>query len=199
MTGDSAPGTLGYAHYPDEQLMRLIRNGEPGAVDLLYERYSKRMLFFFYRMLGGHKEKAQDFLQDLFLKVIEKPELFNPDMKFATWLFAVAGNMCKNEYRRMSIRNHLDIESVPLSAESREGGLSQDDRMDWSAFQQELLTELETLSPTERSTFLLRYQEGLSMQEIGDVLQCPEGTVKSRLFNTTRKLASRLKHYHPQH
>ncbi|PCJ82810.1 MAG: hypothetical protein COA57_12865, partial [Flavobacteriales bacterium] len=51
--------------------------GDNGSFNELYERYSKRILYYFYRMLGSSEEKAQDFLQDIFMKIIEKPELFN--------------------------------------------------------------------------------------------------------------------------
>ncbi len=58
--------------------MGFITRGDKGALNELYSRYSKPMMYYFYRMLGQSKEKSRDFLQDLFLKIIEKPELFDP-------------------------------------------------------------------------------------------------------------------------
>ena len=84
--------------------MRAVQSGEPRAFEVLYDRYSERLLNYFYRMLGNHRENAHDMLQDLFLKIINKPHLFNPEKRFLTWIYTVAANMCKNEYRRRDIR-----------------------------------------------------------------------------------------------
>ena len=88
----------------DEDLVRRLARGDDGAFDELYRRYRDRLLHYSCRMLGRDGEKARDFLQDLFLKLIEKPERFAPDGCFRTWIFAVAHNMCCNEYRRAAVR-----------------------------------------------------------------------------------------------
>ncbi len=91
----------------DEELMESVKVGEETAFDELYNRYSKRLLVYFYRMLGSNEEKAQDFLQDIFVKIIEKPHLFGSKNRFSSWVFTVANNMCKNEYRRFKVRNQV--------------------------------------------------------------------------------------------
>jgi RNA polymerase sigma-70 factor (ECF subfamily) len=93
-----------YSEVSDEELMQNIRQGNTGAFDELYRRYNRRLLLYFYRMLGGDSEKAQDFLQDLFLKIFEKNNLFRNEARFSSWIFTVAHNMCKNEYRWLSVR-----------------------------------------------------------------------------------------------
>jgi len=87
--------------------MIAIHQGETAAFDELYARYQKRLLYYFYRMLGNSNEKAGDFLQDIFMKIIERPNHFDASRRFRTWLFSVAHNMCKNEYRRLSIRKNV--------------------------------------------------------------------------------------------
>ena len=72
--------------YSDEYLMRLLQDGNAKALDELYRRYSHRMLAYFYRMLGQQEEIAQDYLQDLFVKLIDKAHLFQADKKFSSWL-----------------------------------------------------------------------------------------------------------------
>ena len=67
---------LRYHTLTDEKLMSRIQRGSTAAFDELYARYSKRMLYYFHRMLGRDEEKAQDFLQDLFLKIVEDPARF---------------------------------------------------------------------------------------------------------------------------
>jgi RNA polymerase sigma-70 factor (ECF subfamily) len=184
----------------DETLMALIKQGEASAFDELYARYSKRLLHFFCRMLWGNKEKAQDFLQETFLRVIENTGQFHPEAKFSAWIFAIAHNLCKNEYRRLEARKVIDretdVESIP--------GQNSNDIFDAESemFSKDLvaavLKELEKFDESKRSAFLLRYQEGFSIKEISEILGCSEGTVKSRLFYTTKELAARLSAFHPQ-
>jgi len=179
--------------------MEFIQRSDTSAFDELYHRYSQRLLLYFYRELGGDEEKAQDFLQELFLKVVEKPNLFCTERKFATWIFTVACNMCKNEYRRLEIRNvvnhNVDVNEIQSNSD---GDYHPAERnMDRKAFEKALMAELEKLENGHRSAFLLRFQQNLTLREIGDVLGCSEGTVKSRLFYTTHKLASRLRAFNP--
>lgn len=174
----------------DERLMELLSSGETAAFDELYKRYSKRILYYFYRMLGHSNEKAQDFLQDLFLKIIENPKRFDPKRRFSTWVFSVAHNMCKNEYRKLEVRKVMDHQSdvevlgVPQDAQDR--------KADLNAFNQRLFQELELMDEDRRSAFLLRHREGFSVREISEVMQCSEGTVKSRVFYANKKLSEKL-------
>ena len=90
----------------DEDLMILVNWNDSFAFEELYCRYSKILLHFFYQMLGGDELQSQDFLHDVFLKIIEKPYLFNQSKNFKTWIFQISYNKCKNEYRRREIRNN---------------------------------------------------------------------------------------------
>jgi RNA polymerase sigma-70 factor (ECF subfamily) len=188
-----------YKKLGDEQLMQDIQQGDVSAFNELYDRYGKRLLFYFFRELGGDEEKAQDFLQELFLKIVEKPTLFCTERKFSTWIFTVAHNMCKNEYRRLEIRNvidnNVDVREIPSDVDSDYHPTERN--IDQEAFENALMAELEKLEDGHRSTFLLRFQQNLTLKEIGDILGCSEGTIKSRLFYTTHKLASRLKAFNP--
>jgi len=188
-----------YKQFSDEKLMQCIQRGDTSAFNELYDRYAKRLLFYFFRELGGDEEKAQDFLQEIFLKVIEKPGLFDTKRRFSTWIFTVAYNMCKNEYRYLKVReiveNNINVDEVLHGSESEHPQAEQ--KVDQKLFEKALLAELETFEEGHRSAFLLRYQQDLSIKEIGEILGCSEGTVKSRLFYTTRKLARKLVVFNP--
>ncbi len=177
----------------DEQLMAQYSVGSQDSFREIYQRYSKRLLHYFYRMLGHSEEKAQDFMQDLFLKIVEKPESYNPSQNFSTWLFSVANNMCKNEYRNIAVRENTvyidDTKTVMKQA------IYQQSKIDIKIFNKELEKQLENLNDEERSCFILRYQEGFSIKEISQILNCPEGTIKSKLFYTIKKLSTRLKEF----
>lgn len=184
-----------YKHTTDEQLMEFIQRGDAAAFDELYQRYSQRLLYYFYRMFGGDEDKAQDFLQDLFLKIIEKPSQFVSKQRFHNWIFAVAHNMCKNEYRRLSVRqivgNTTSLDSV---ADGKDDNFIER-QLDQQIFESQMLKELKGLNPDYQTTFLLRFQENRSIKEISEILACSEGTIKSRLFHTTKKLMEQLKEF----
>lgn len=186
-----------YQELSDEQLMEGVTRKEAAAFEALYERYHRRLLIFFCRMLRQDEAKAQDFLQDIFTKVVDKPHTFNGRSKFSTWMFAVAHNMVKNEYRRLRVREVMGIEQdldVYPDPESEMVEKSFDAR----EFQKLVLQKLNKLDLQKRSTFLLRFQENFSITEISKIMACPEGTVKSRLFYTTKYLAEQLQAYSPQ-
>lgn len=177
--------------------MLLISKGKEKAFDELYNRYSKRMLYFFYQKFSGDAEKAQDFLQDLFLKLIQKPELFDPSQRFITWIYALASNMCKNEYRKSAVRG-VKVEDFDLDDMSEVPPvLHLPDQIDQHLFAKQLDTALDALESSHRLTFILRYKEDLSIKEISQILGCPEGTVKSRLFYTIQRLSSKLEMFNP--
>ena len=174
----------------DEDLVRRLERGQNGAFDELYRRYRDRLQHYFRRMLGRDDEKARDFLQDLFLKLIERPERFAPGGCFRTWIFAVAHNMCCNEYRRVAVRRDAQPPSPPQPAQPAE-------YLDRSDFRKALEGRLQQLDQVKRSTFLLRYQEELSLQQIAQVMGCAVGTVKSRLFYAGKELALGLEEFRP--
>ncbi len=180
----------------DEALMRLIVQGDDKAFNVLYQRYSPKMYHYFYRMLYQNTNKAEDFTQELFIKIIEKATLFDPDKKFFSWIYTIASNMCKNEYRYQSKRKHLQHQAEDFTFEDY--GEWSTDNIDPQIFQECLQEELNELSEAHRMAFVLRYQEDLSIKEISQILDCPEGTVKSRIFYTIKKLSAKLKIFDPK-
>jgi RNA polymerase sigma-70 factor (ECF subfamily) len=188
-----------YRNLSDEKLMELIQQKDTSAFDELYKRYSQRLLLYFYRTLGRDEDKSQDFLQEIFLKIVEKPELFDSNRSFSTWIFTVAYNLCKNEYRRLGVReiiqSNANIDQVSADFDTEHHPAEQ--KVDQEIFQKALFDELEKIDDGHRSAFLLRYQQNLSIKEIGEILGCSEGTIKSRLFYTTKKLADKLKAFNP--
>jgi RNA polymerase sigma-70 factor (ECF subfamily) len=180
-----------YTQKTDESLMTLLQKGDEQAFNALYSRYGQRLYRYFYRMLGQDEEQASDFTQELFMKIIEQPEAFDAKRRFATWFYTVAANMVKNEYRRRGRKPKLQ----PLPDE----GLPQSNteqllaKLDAPIQRQSLELAVQKLSPKHRECFLLRYQEELSVQQISEIIGCPEGTVKSRLHYAMRTLGKQLK------
>jgi RNA polymerase sigma-70 factor, ECF subfamily len=173
----------------DEKLYKLMTGGNARAFNLLYKRYQDKLLYYFYRMLGNDKALAQDFLQDIFFKIIDKPHLFDPKRKFSTWIYSVAHNMCKNEYRSQSVRKILVRgENVDIQYENHSNHSEKE------LIIEAIFRELEMFDESHRSAFLLKYRENLGIEEIGEILGLPPGTVKSRLFYTRKRLQEVLNH-----
>jgi len=183
-----------YSNKPDEEIMSLLTKGGQQAFDELYKRYSKPIFHFFYRMLNNDRKKAEDMLHDLFLKIIEKPKSFDDTRTFSSWFYTLAGNMVRNEYRSIQIRNDYDQQNQNQPVEGVEHHL---ENMDRQIFDQKLQAELDRLNPDSKTMFNLRYVEEMSVKQIAEIMDCPEGTVKSRLFYTTRLLAKKLSIYKP--
>ena len=178
----------------DEELMIFISKGKEEAFNEIYKRYSKKMLFFFYSKLYKDQERANDFLQELFLKIIENPQYFDSSKSFSTWVYAVANNMCKNEYRKKdTITSGYDLDII-LEKETSD----YIDKQDTVLFNKELQNQLDNLEDSKRTTFVLRFQQHLSIKEISQIMECSEGTVKSRIFYSLKILSEKLTIFNPK-
>lgn len=175
----------------DEQLMQLIGRGDQEAFRELYGRHARRLQGFFLRMLEHDSDKAADFTQELFMKVYEQRRRFDARQSdFTTWLYAIAYNLCKNEYRHLEIvRTHRDeqIGRNENSIPEKECNYDKEQR------RSQLRKSITSLPTEQRDAFILRYQEELSVKEIAHILNVPEGTVKSRLHYALLKVQKEMK------
>jgi len=175
-----------------------VRDGDENAFVELYDRYSSRMARYFAVRLGSDQMLVEDFIQDLFIKIIEKPHLFDPDRRFSTWIFSMAMNMCKNEYKRRTFRKTEIL--LPDTQEMAAQLLSDFDvekNLDGKTLAAQVSRRLDKMDAAKKDTFIFRFQQQLSLEEISEIMACSVGTVKSRLFYTLRALAGQLKEYNP--
>ena len=187
-----------FSIYSDEELMFYLSNGEELAFEELYNRYSKRLLGYFIRMLNFDKDLAEDALQDLFLKIAEAPEKFDKSRSFKTWIFSVASNSCKNYYRHKKVVSE-SVEEIKYMNESVNdmAFLNTAGKMDAVLFRKRLDEVLNELAPEKKEAFILKYQEEKTIAEIAWIQNCPEGSVKSRLHYTIKVLEEKLKIFKP--
>lgn len=179
----------------DEELMsRLIKSRDNKFLTELYNRYSSKLLGFLIKMFKGDVDKAQDFLQDIFVRVIEKKHLFNTDKKFYTWIFTIASNMCKTEFRKPYLNTIPTDEFIEVNLH-----VQQDNLIDKQIFKDLLKEKIHCLEYNHKAVFILRYNEKFSLKEIADITDASIGTVKSRLFYATKKITEQLKDYNPKH
>lgn len=187
----------------DEVLMEKLQKNKgrreaTEAFTILYDRYGEPLLNYFFRMLWKDREKAEDFVHDLFSKVYEKCHQYDSSRKFKTWLYSIANNMCKNEYKKQSVRSNTSTGVEPYAEIV---GKEEDDvnkKTHLSIFKEEFKTAIAELDEKHSTVFTLRHLQGLSIKEIAEAISISEGTVKSRLFHATKKLALQLSHFNTE-
>lgn len=174
----------------NEEAMKRFQNGNAGSFDILLERHSGGVLRFVMKMTGGNKANAEDLLQEVFLKVIERRSRYDSEQKFTTWLYSIARNHCIDYLRSESYRRHSSLDA-PISGKQEGVGVvlelvrSEDRGQEDNIYNHEvgelLDKSVKTLKEEFKEVFLLKEVEGLTLNEIAEITRAPLGTVKSRL------------------
>jgi RNA polymerase sigma-70 factor, ECF subfamily len=170
----------------DSAVVTSFLNGEERAFTELVERYQTRLLNFIYRTIGD-RDRAEDLVQEVFIRVYRHLHRFDRSKKFSTWVYTIASNLAKNELRNRS-RNPLVLFQTMRQGDEEERPLEFEDsttRPD-DLFRKRHLRELVELTVARlpahhREVFVLRELEGKSYEEIAEITDCNLGTVKSRL------------------
>ena len=177
---------------PDGELMLRVGQGGHEAFDALYNRYARRLGGFFLRMLAYDSDKAEDMVQELFLNVWTHRKEYRSGQSFTTWLYAMAYNLCKNDYRHEVVRQAYEEE-----CKAREEATDEPARqMEHDEMKRRLRIAIRSLPEVQRDAFLLHYDEELTVTEVAHITGCPEGTVKSRIYaalDTIRKIMNEYK------
>ena len=168
--------------------MALIQKGDHRAFEVVYDRYAGRIKAYFYRMLWADEALAEDYVQDLFAKIIERPELYQTEQPLAPWLFSIATNMCKNAYRKrqyeVAYLTHLAPETTVPPNEARES--------DEAVLTGQLMQMLDQMDEDKKALFVLRYQQQMSVKALASHFDVSEGTIKSRLHYLRKALIAVL-------
>ena len=175
----------------DAELMQRIGRGEHKAFDTLYNRYARRLGGFFLRMLAYDTAKAEDMVQELFARVWTPRKGYRSTQPFATWLYAMAYNLCKNEYRHETIRQAY-VEELRQREEATDEPTQ---TMERNELRQRLRQVVQSLPTVQRDVFLLHYDEELTIPEVAHIVGCPEGTVKSRLYTALESVKRIMNEY----
>ncbi len=156
----------------------------------LYREHARRAQGFFLRMTGDSM-LAEDLTQELFTRLWEHRSRFDARQgEFTTWMFSVAYNLCKNEYRHRSVAGMWD--AAPAATEYAQDASAALEREE----KKKLLAEaVQHLPDGIREVFLLRYEEELSISDVAQILRIPEGTVKSRAYTALKTLQQQMKQY----
>ncbi|SFF94682.1 RNA polymerase, sigma-24 subunit, RpoE [Duganella sp. CF458] len=177
---------------PDRELVERARAGERAAFDLLVARYQRRLLRLVLRLLRDPAE-AEDVVQETFLKAYRALPRFRGEAAFYTWLYRIALNGARNAILRRRQRSAPQgVAPSQLVAPVPEIGTPESMLLS----KQVMLAidaALEALPLELRSAIVLREIEGLSYEEIAQIMECPLGTVRSRIFRAREAIARRLR------
>ncbi len=176
--------------------------GDVAAFERLVALYQDR-IYSYIRRLCGDAVEAEDLAQEVFVKAFGSIRRFRGTASFRTWIYRIATNLCVDALRR---RRRSESQAVPLDepTDTGEGAFSRDlpdagrgpeELVEAQELQQHLAQALGSLSDKLRTVVVLFDIQGLSYEEIAQVMGCPMGTVKSRLFNARMQLRERLRPY----
>ena len=182
----------------DRQLVERAQRGDKRAFELLVEKYQRKLARLLSRLIRDPGE-VEDVTQEAFIKAYRALPSFRGDSAFYTWLYRIGINTAKNYLVAMGRRAPTSTEVEAEEAEGQEGG---ELLRDINTPESLLLTKeigntvnaaIESLPEELRSAIQLRELEGMSYEEIAKLMDCPIGTVRSRIFRAREAIAERLK------
>ena len=171
----------------DSAVVTAFLGGEERAFGELVERYQTRLLNFIYRTIGD-RDRAEDLVQEVFIRVYRHLHRFDRSKKFSTWIYTIASNLAKNELRNRSrnplvlfqtIRKNWQDDDRPLQFE--DSSTRPDDLYRKRHLRELVESSVAQLPEHHREVFVLRELEGKSYEEIAEITETNLGTVKSRL------------------
>jgi RNA polymerase sigma-70 factor (ECF subfamily) len=184
---DALSGRAALRALEDTELVNACLAGDGRAFEELVARYQVRLLNFVYRTIGD-RDRAEDLVQEVFIRVYRHLGRFDQGKKFSTWIYTIASNLAKNELRNRSrsplvlfqaISAKFEDEDRPLQFEDE--GSRPDDLFRKRHLREAVEAAVQQLPAHHREVFVLRELEGKSYEEIAEITGVNLGTVKSRL------------------
>lgn len=185
----------GYSSNTDKELIALLQGNDSNALSELFERYCDQLFHFFYKLLGNNAMAAEDFVQELFIKIACSNHSFNPAYEVSSWIYSIAHNMVKNEYRKRGAQKRNGQHIALEFGENITTNANIETSVNQVLFSNELSDLLLALAEEKRDLFLMRHYLGFSVKELSEIFEIPAGTVKSRVYHITQWLSEQLKHY----
>jgi len=181
--------------FTDEELIAKFQKGDVGAFNQIVLRYKDRLLNFIYRFMNDI-DKAEDLVQDTFLKLYTHKHSYKEIAKFSTWLYTIAGNLAKTELRKIKRRKTFSV--TDLSYDDKEFIISDVDTgpeedIISRNLEKNIQSALNELPNEFRTVIILRDIQELSYEEISSIIGVPLGTIKSRINRGRLKLQKLLR------
>jgi RNA polymerase sigma-70 factor, ECF subfamily len=191
---------LDLAELSDEDVMERCAMGSEAAFRALVQRYRTRIMNLVCRFIND-RDRAEEISQEVFLRVFRNRERYRKSGKFSTWIFTIAVNLTKNEIRsRVRHRGTFSLDA--MDEDSGGQGVSfpdsrplPDEDLNATEIGRKVAEALHKIPARYREAVVLRDVEGLSYEEVGQILRIPGGTVRSRINRARLMLKERLKPY----
>jgi RNA polymerase sigma-70 factor (ECF subfamily) len=178
----------------DEELMEMFCAGKTGAFQFLFEKYRNRIFRFIYATYERNPARAEDYTQEVFLRVIEKRDSFNPAMCFSSWLYTIARNYCLNQFRSKTPYFEMQVDVLDRLGYENPSG-----RADKKLLDKELgaiiRKAVSKLPENLRAVFVMREIEGLPHSEISEILNLSEANVRIQLHRAKKQLQQLITPY----
>ena len=181
----------------DKEIIERVKNGDKKAYDLLVLKYQQRVINLISRFVKNYAD-ALDISQETFIKAYKALPNFRGESAFYTWLYRIAVNTAKNHLTvqsRKITKSDYDVTEI----EQIEGNMSLTEQttpenlLIKDELQDIVLNTIENLPEDLKSAIMLREIEGLSYEEIAAVMECPVGTVRSRIFRARETIDNKIK------
>ncbi len=185
---------------PDKDLLLDLVNGDMDAFDVIVDRYKNRLINFVYRFVKDY-DVAEDIVQETFLRVFRKRRDYKAIANFSTWIFTIAGNLAKSELRRRKRWRFLSIDATDDEEKTfdiQDPGMRPDHIAAVRMLNENVQNSIDMLQSKYKEALILRDIEGMSYQQIAEVIGVPVGTVKSRVNRARLKLQKKLKGHTPE-
>lgn len=186
-------------HLSDTDLIIKAQKGDQNAFEELVYRYDRNVLSIAIRY-AFNEDDAKDLYQQVFIRVYRGLKNFRFQSEFSTWLFRITTNVCltyrsrSKEHLKVSISQGLDDDEKEfvVNEELVYEGTSPEEISTGTDLGELVNAAVESLSPKQKMTFILKHYEGYKIREIADMLNCKEGTVKKYLFDAIKNLRKKL-------
>ncbi|WP_419954745.1 RNA polymerase sigma factor SigW [Neobacillus niacini] len=178
--------------------IKQVLKGDQDAFAEIVELYSNSIYQLGYRMLGNRHE-AEDIAQEAFIRAYVNIKSFNQDLKFSTWLFRIATNLCIDRMRKKKPDYYLDAEvsgtdGLTMYSQLASNSPLPENELESLELQESVQKEILKLPEKYRSVIVLKYIEELSLNEISEILDLPLGTVKTRIHRGREALRQQLRY-----
>ena len=182
--------------YSDEQLMSLFQGGDENAYIELVNRYKDKLINFIFNYLGD-LESSEDVVQETMIKLYQKKHYYKEIAKFSTWLYTIAKNLANTELRKRKQRKTTLLSQ--FSKDDKTYELPSNDPEPGQDIQTDIVNKIirnavDRLSEKFKIVIVLRDIQGLSYEDISEIINVPIGTVKSRINRARLQLQVELKH-----
>ena len=183
----------------DQEILFRLVDEDVESFNILVDRYKNRLLSFVYRFVKDF-DVSEDIVQETFLRVFRKRHEYKAIANFSTWIFTIAGNLAKSELRRRKRWRFLSVDAYnddEKSFELPDTGMRPDRTASVRILNEYIQDAIDTLQTKYKEALILRDIEGMSYQQIAEIVNVPVGTVKSRVNRARLKLQKKLRDHTP--